>query len=288
MLLSMTGIGDARIERDGLTCQVDIRSVNNRFLKVVIKLPDSHARLDPEIERFVRDRVRRGSVTATIRLARIGASLDYHVDRAVLEGYLRQLEGLADRSTLVPALLGLPGVVREELGADGPEQDWPLIRDVLEAAIERFQQARRQEGTMMQDDLEQAAGQIGELAGRIEARLPAAISAYRDRLVERVNTLLVDRGITLEPKDLVREVALYVERSDIAEELARLKSHLAQLRGAMASEDSAGRKLEFLGQEMYREANTIGSKAADIAISQWGMDLKGHVERIRELVQNVE
>ena len=123
---------------------------------------------------------------------------------------------------------------------------------------------------------------------RMEIRVPLAVAGYRDRLQERVNALIAEYGLSVEPSELVREVAVYAERADIAEEIARLRSHLEQFEAALEQSEGVGRRLEFLGQEMHRESNTIGSKAIDVEIARLAVDLKGHVEKIREIVQNIE
>lgn len=289
MLRSMTGFGEARFESERLLCAVEIRSVNNRYLKISIKIPDSYGAIERDLEHRLRERVRRGTVSVDIQIHRVGESAAYRIDRCVLEGYLRQLEGLvADPAALLGPLLTLPGVVQEGRGGADPEDDRSAVEATFQKALAALDASRAMEGDAMAAELAALALSIEQLAARIAERAPASVSGYRDRLGERVRGLLGDRGIAVDPSDLIREVSLFAERSDVGEELIRLRSHLAQFHEVLSSPTSEGRRLDFLSQEMYRESNTIGSKAGDATIAQLAVDLKSLVERVREIVQNVE
>jgi uncharacterized protein (TIGR00255 family) len=168
------------------------------------------------------------------------------------------------------------------------DEEWPLLERVLEQALDRLQAMRQEEGRAMAQELLQLRDQIAAELGAIRARIPSVAAAYRDRLLERVRALLAELDVKIDRSDLIKEVAIFAERSDIAEEVVRLASHLDQFRDVVAEPESAGRKLEFLTQEMFREANTIGSKASDVDISRHVVEIKGALEKIRELVQNVE
>ncbi|HEV3024447.1 MAG TPA: DUF1732 domain-containing protein, partial [Pirellulales bacterium] len=202
----------------------------------------------------------------------------------------RQL-GELDTDAKVPleSLLMLPGVVIENpTDAGVAEKDWPLIRSTLTAAMEALDEMRRGEGRAMAGDLAANCRAIaGELAG-VETRAPLVVAAYRDRLHERLKALLAELGVTITPADLIKEVSVFAERSDISEEVVRLKSHLEQFDAFMSTAESSGRKLEFLTQEMFREANTVGSKANDVQIARHVIEIKAAIERVREMIQNVE
>lgn len=289
MLLSMTGFGEGRSEAKGCGCSVEVRAVNNRYLKTTTKLPDSHAALDNEVEKLVRDRIRRGTVSVFVRLAGRSVASLCRLNRAAIEAYLVQLKGLAPvDAPLLSAVLTLPGCVEEGGGTLDPQEDWPVIRVALEAALANLEKMRRDEGLAMKEELAQGCAATLRLVEQVERLAPAAVHAYRDRLRERIGALLADYGITIGAGELIKEVAIFAERADVAEEVARLKSHLLQFRETLESRESAGRKLEFLSQEMLRESNTIGSKANDVAIAQLVVELKSQVERIREIIQNVE
>ncbi len=169
-----------------------------------------------------------------------------------------------------------------------PHDDWPALAGVVSDALGRLQTARGDEGRAMADELRGQGQSIEDELARIEARGPGVVSSYQKRLGDRIQTLVQGHGITIEPKDLIREVAIFAERADISEEIVRLRAHLAQFREVIDDPESSGRKLEFVVQEMGRETNTIGSKANDVEISRSVVEIKGLLERVRELIQNVE
>jgi uncharacterized protein (TIGR00255 family) len=168
------------------------------------------------------------------------------------------------------------------------EDDWPLIQETLLAAMENMASMRVGEGKAMATDLAANCNTIAAQLTQIEARAPLVAEAYRARLTDRLQKTLAEYQISLQAGDLVREISIYAERSDISEEIVRLRSHLVQFDTIMAHEESSGRKLEFLTQEMGRETNTIGSKANDVEISRAVIEIKAAIERIREMIQNVE
>jgi uncharacterized protein (TIGR00255 family) len=164
---------------------------------------------------------------------------------------------------------------------------WPLVSQALAAALDRYDQMRRAEGEALATDMRSSCREIAQLAEGIRDRVPAALEEHRTRLLERVGRVLEQRGVALTEADLAREIALLADRSDIAEELVRLESHVAQF-DRLLDEDTPGRSLDFLTQELGREANTVASKSADVAIAHAVVELKTQVERLKELVQNVE
>ena len=166
--------------------------------------------------------------------------------------------------------------------------EWPLIESTLAKALEGLDRMRRQEGAAMADDLRQNCAVIGTQLDQIEARAPQVVDNYRDRLSERVQRALSELNVEVGPGDLLREIGLFTERSDISEEVVRLRSHLEQFAKIMELPESSGRKLDFLTQEMGRETNTIGSKANDVEIVKHIIETKTAIERIREQVQNIE
>jgi uncharacterized protein (TIGR00255 family) len=187
------------------------------------------------------------------------------------------------------SILALPGVVNE-LGAtfDAAESHWPLIEPVLSEALVNLARMRSEEGKAMLADLNANLQIIARELAQIEVRAPLVIEGYRGRIQERLAKMLVDFGIGIGPADVAREVSLFAERTDISEEVVRLKSHLEQFDKVMQKEETPGRKLDFLTQEMFRETNTIGSKANDAEIARHVIEIKSIIERIREMVQNVE
>lgn len=292
MLLSMTGFGEARHQGERFTATVEVRSVNNRHLKINARISDRYGALEPEIERLVRDQIRRGTVQLVLRVERPRRAEDYRLNTVALASYRDQVEALrgADAGPIdLAALLALPGVVEERRPTEeDPHDDWPELSAVVTEALARHRTSRAEEGRAMAAELLSLGRAIAEHLAQVAGREPEVVRSYQERLTERVAALIQDRGVTIEPRDLIREVAIFAERSDIAEEITRLRAHLEQYERAIAGPESAGRKLEFIVQEMGRETNTIGSKAGDSEISRHVVEMKGDLEKIRELIQNVE
>lgn len=294
MLLSMTGFGEAHYQADGLAMSVELRTINSRYFKLSLKCGEGYSALEPEIENVVRQQIRRGTLQVALRVDRTKKPDDFQINTSVLASYRRQLDELhrawnAPNSVPIESLLMLPGVVAEHpTTADEAERDWPLIRSTLEAAMENLAKMRAEEGRAMGADLRANCQIVADELAHIETRAPQVAEAYRTRLVERLRGVLAEFQVTLDAADLIKEVSIFAERCDISEEIVRLRSHLAQFDTIMELPESSGRKLEFLTQEMFREANTIGSKANDVQISRHVIDVKAAIERVREMIQNVE
>ena len=294
MLLSMTGHGEAQCHHEHAMVGVEVRAVNNRFLKVSTRISEGFSALEPLIEGVVKQRVRRGTVQVSIRIEREPGPDDFRLNEAVLVGYREQLQRMAQQwgfSELVrlDQLLTLPGVVDEKRGASWSAEDfWPVIESTLLAALENLARMRAEEGAAMAADL-QANCQIivGQLS-QIAQMAPTVVENYQRRITERVNKLLAEFEIGLKSAEVVREVGIFADRCDISEEIVRLRSHLEQFDLIAADEESSGRKLDFVIQEMLRETNTIGSKANDAGISRHVVEIKTAIERMREMIQNVE
>jgi uncharacterized protein (TIGR00255 family) len=290
----MTGFGEAQRKDAQLAVAVEARTINSRHFKLVIRCADGYSALEPQIESLVRGHIKRGTVQVSLRIDRARASEDYRVNEAVLAGYRTQLEELRKAWKLaepvgIESLLPLPGVVSENAGQSlDASGDWPLISQALAAAMKNMDTMRAEEGRAMAADLSANNAAIATELDAIEVRAPLVAETYRARLTERLTKSLADFEITLDPRDLIREVSIYAERSDISEEIVRLRSHLEQFAATLELPESSGRKLEFLTQEMYRETNTIGSKANDVQISRHVIEIKAAIERIREMIQNVE
>jgi uncharacterized protein (TIGR00255 family) len=290
----MTGFGEARFQSDALSVTIELRAVNNRYLKVSLRAPEPYHLLEPEFEKVIRQQVRRGTVQVHLRCERQYAPQDFRINSVALRSYFAQVRGVCQEMGLAAeAVLGqvlaLPGVVPEPGSAPSAlEDEWPQFQRVLEAALAKFQAMRREEGRAMADELLQHRAFLVDQLEQIRQRAPGIVEAYRDRLHDRVRKLLEELDVEIDRKELIKEVSIFAERSDIAEEVVRLASHLDQFQEILKEPESPGRKLEFLTQEMFREANTIGSKASDVDISRHVVEIKGTLEKIRELVQNVE
>lgn len=293
MLLSMTGFGEARVQTDRLSVAVELKAVNNRYLKVLTKCPDKYASLEPEIERVIRNSISRGTVSVVLRVDTVGGAPRNLLKEDVLKSYWQQLSAVADNLKMprpeMGALLALPGVVAEEdeFSTEG-EADWPQIEDALRKALDRFQEFRIAEGRQMEQELRANCQVIEERLQEVAAFAPSVAREYRDKLHQRLKEMLVGTDATIGESDLIREVSIFADRCDINEEITRLRSHLEQFEVFVLQQEPTGRKLEFLGQEMFREVNTIGSKANNVAIAHSVVEMKASIEKMREILQNVE
>jgi uncharacterized protein (TIGR00255 family) len=293
MLLSMTGIGEARVDTDTLSVAVELRSVNNRHLKVSVRGPEAYLSLEHEVEKLIRSRIARGTVTVQLRITREAGGAAYALSPSTLREYVRQLRDVHSELGLPPVsdvspLLALPGVLVESNAALLDQSDWPVVSQTLNAALDRLHEFRVREGEAMARDLIGLCGTLDANTAEIAVRAPLVVDDYRQRLQDRIGQVLGESGLQLNPGDLIREVGLFADRSDINEELTRLRCHLEQFRALVHGSESAGRTMEFLCQELNREINTIGSKANDVEIARRVVECKGAIERIREIVQNVE
>lgn len=290
----MTGFGEAHYQANGLAVAVEVRTINNRYFKFSMRSGEGYTALESQMETAVREHIKRGTVQINLRVDRQSSPEDFSINAAVLDSYRQQIQNLQTRwkaphAVPIENLLLLPGVVNEKRSdPEVAEADWPVIERTLREALDNLSKMRREEGRAMTDDLVVNCRAIETELKQVAERAPQAVDTYRIRLDERVRKALEEHQVALNPADLVREVAIYAERSDISEEIVRLDSHLKQFGEIMAQEDGAGRKLEFLTQEMLREVNTIGSKSTDVEIARRVIEMKTSIERLREMIQNVE
>jgi len=290
----MTGFGEAQRKNATMAVSAEVRTINSRYFKLTVRSGEGYSMLEPLVEGQVREHIKRGTVQVSLRIDRARSSDDYRLDPAVLSGYRNQLDKLYQdwhmaQPVSVEQLLALPGVVQQN-GASSfdLERDWPLVREALDEAMRQMTKMRADEGRAMAADLAANCATVAGELDAIDSRAPLVREAYRDRLTDRISKSLEEFKITLQPGDLIRELSIYAERSDISEEIVRLRSHLEQFGATLELDESSGRKLEFLTQEMFRETNTIGSKANDVQISRHVIEIKAAIERIREMIQNVE
>ncbi len=291
MIVSMTGFGDASLERDGTHYSVEIRSLNNRFFKPIIKLPDNVSVLEPEIESTLREKLQRGSITFILKMRVESADAAYVINTAALQAYIKQLQAFSGPGTTIDlaALLALPGVTQdphdqsEELARHGT-----AIRECYKAGIEKLLLMRQREGQALFADLMKHAAVVTTNLAEISKRAPFVVEDYHRKLTQRVNQLIGKAELKLGESDLIKEIALFAERADISEEIQRLSEHMRSFEHECRSGEHAGRKLDFITQEMLREANTIASKANDAQIARHIVEIKGAIDRLKEQVQNVE
>jgi uncharacterized protein (TIGR00255 family) len=290
----MTGHGAARVQRAEMAVAVEVRTVNSRYFKLSVRASEGFAAIESRVDEVVRRFIRRGTAQVDVRVDQQLAPDHYALNEAVLAGYQRQLREIGQRlkakvDVPLETLLVLPGVVQEHMASPADlDADWPVIEEALEQALEHLTQMRGEEGQAMASDLRENCEAIAEQLAHVEQRAPVVAGNYRNRLTERMNRLLAEHDLQVEPGDLVREVGLFAERIDISEETVRLRSHLDQFDSIMKDPHGGGRKLEFVTQEMFREANTIGSKANDAEIARHVIEIKAAIERVREMIQNIE
>ena len=293
MIVSMTGFGDATGERDGTHYAVEIRSLNNRFFKPVIKLPENVSGLEPELESMLRTALGRGSITYILKMRSDSAEAAYHINTRALKSYLEQLQSIKGLDRFVQidlaSLVELPGVCQEPRDeTDEIARHGPVIRDLTQVAIQKLEGMRRKEGEALFTDLMKHVNLIASNLKQIQSRAPFVIDDYHRRLSQRVGQLMAKAELHVNESDLIKEVAVFAERADIAEEIQRLTTHLEAFEQSCRTGEHAGRKLDFIAQEMLREANTIASKANDAQIAKHIVEIKGAIDRLKEQVQNVE
>ncbi len=293
MLCSMTGFGRAEDVCNGVQLAIELRSVNNRYFRPTLKMPEFLAAAGSEIEAALRNRIGRGAVTVSVRI-KLPADETNKLNMEALSAYVQQLRSLeTDANSILRidlgSLLQLPGVLQSEHDVDLAKELTPALLEVVAGAAEKLIEMRTQEGLALATELSEYCQLISRHLDEVLEYAPKVIQQYHQRLTTRVNELMRSSGATIEPEVLAREVAIFAERADIAEEISRLRGHIDQFEKTMAdSTEPCGRKLDFLAQEMLREANTIASKANDAEIIQSSVEIKTAVDRIKEQVQNVE
>jgi len=292
----MTGYGDASAQIDGVHYFVEVRSLNNKYFKATIRLAESIQSLEAEMESRLREKISRGTVTLTARTTDVSESAAYEINTKALARYIEQLKQLpqvakGELKLDVGALLDLPGVLQppaneEDMLARARSAFMPL----LDKAVAALLAMRHREGKVLVEDLRMHQHLIADRLRLVAERAPGVVADYQMRLKSRIETMLREADSRVEPADLIREIAVYAERTDIAEEIKRLGAHLDQFGDLISSTEGKpiGRTLDFLTQEMLREANTIASKSPDAAISRSTVEIKGAIDRIKEQAQNLE
>lgn len=294
---SMTGQGHATAQGKPGTLAVELRTINSRGFKCVARICDSLSSMESKIDALVRSRIHRGTVHLAITLRNHKGEDFPKINRPALKTYLRELRDVRDseglRETIdLSQLLFLPGVLNSEKEDHADEAAvWVFVETAIINAVDNLNQMRDAEGQRMAEILLQECRQLEARLGQIESLAPRVVDGYRNRLQAKIERILEENNLPAQSTDLLREVQLYADRVDISEEVVRLGSHVAMFSGILEGGDQpepTGRKLDFVLQEMFREANTIGSKASHAEISASVVEVKCAIERMRELVQNLE
>lgn len=292
MIKSMTGFGQGEAADAGYAVQVEIKSVNHRYLDVFFRIPKQYSQLEETLRTVITGRLARGRVEVTLSVEEFGdQERIVQINNALLKGYLQALRtiqselGSEDKIQLSD-ILALPGL----LEVDEPPLDWDnlqqLVAQAANAALDGLEAMREAEGRRLCADLEEKLLQVEKLRADVAGIAPQVVVDYRKRLRERLGELL--DGTTLTEERFLGEVAIFADRCSIDEELVRLASHIQEFKETLKSHASVGRKLDFLIQEMNREVNTIGSKANNVHIAASVVSMKSELEKIREQVQNIE
>jgi uncharacterized protein (TIGR00255 family) len=296
-LRSMTGYAQAQVSENGVGLRVAVRSVNHRFLDLHLRVPEGLEPLEPRIRQIVRERVRRGHLDVTLRYEVAGPAA-VTVNQEVAAAYLRSIEELRKQFGVktepdMASVLRLPGVIGST--AASPDEEILRLESVIARclieALDKLDQMREREASALRDDMAVRLTSIASQAARVETLAERARPAFARRLELRLKDLLGDAPI--DPARLAQEAALAAERSDVSEELARLASHVRQFESVLTSGSDVGKKLDFLLQEMQREANTLlsktpGNEAESLEITQLALEIKSEIEKLREQVQNIE
>ncbi len=287
MLLSMTGHGQATVQDDQVHVVAELRTVNNRFLKTNVNC-DLDAAHQSKLENLVKQHINRGSVNLRIKTQMLGSSEQYKLNEPALRAYWLQLSEIAEGSVNIESLLSLPGLVTENVHEGMNEIAWPAVEKATLEALASLNQMRSVEGAMMEKDMLSNLSTMSEQLEQIKSGAPQVIEKYARKMTDRINQLLKSHDVTVDASDVIKEVGVFAEKCDISEETVRLGSHIEQFSKVLKDDESNGKKLDFLVQEMLRETNTIGSKANNFDIANHVVEIKTAIERIREMVQNVE
>jgi uncharacterized protein (TIGR00255 family) len=290
---SMTGFGRGQISGENFTVSVELKTVNNRFLDVNLRLSQELQSLETELKRAITSRLTRGRVDVNLQYERT-SEMVYELNRPLISGYLAALKEMQDEFALtgepdLNMIARLPNVLQTK--KDEVNEDFAqAIKDALEAALVELEVMREVEGKSLKDELSYRLKEIEDRLPNIESESANVADEYRQRLTKRITDFLAksDSQIEFDQARLAQEVAYLAEKSDIAEEITRLKAHIEQFRAIMDEEKDVGKRLDFLTQELNREANTISSKTNNLIVKESALAIKSEIEKIREQIQNVE
>lgn len=292
MVKSMTGFGRAVKELEGYIITVELRSVNHRYFEFSSRCPRQYGFIDEKIKSYIGSRVSRGKIECYIGIEALNAEVsEVVINNNLASAYVNALRELSSAYNLkedfgAATISRFPDVLAIRKADEDEEHIWSLVKSVACEAVDKFVEMRATEGKRMYDDVYSRSQFILDTVSFIEERSPQTVKEYNDKLIERVHDLIGDA--TLDEARIIQEVAIYADKVAVAEETVRLRSHIAQLRQFLGSDEAIGRKMDFLVQEINRETNTIGSKCNDVEIARKVVDMKAEIEKIREQIQNIE
>jgi uncharacterized protein (TIGR00255 family) len=289
----MTAYGRSEHQAEGRSYTVEVRSLNHRYLDILLRTPKNLQAMDARLRAVISSRVRRGRVEVSVQMVQNSgqSATTWELNLPVAESYHKVLQDLAEHFDLNDDVkLETLAHVTDVIVAKPAELDLDRIaveaEEALGLALDSLEQMRVREGEAIRDDLEKRLGLLERYLSQVQEITPALVEAYRERL--RANIQSMVEGISVDEGRLAQEVAYYADRSDVTEETVRIRSHLAQFREYLVLDDSLGRRLDFLIQEINREVNTLSNKASDSEISKIVVEMKAEMEKLREQVQNVE
>lgn len=294
MIRSMTGFGDASGSHEGSVYSVEVRSVNNKYLKTTVRVPERLQSLEPELEQMIRSKVSRGSVVITISVSEQNEKAAFTINQGALGSYANQIaavKGCPVAEVHVEQLVNLPGVLLPPGNEESRLQfARTALKPLVELAMEHLVSMRTREGSALKSDLALHLEFINERLKKITEIAPTVAVDYEKRLKSRMDAMMSEFDVQADQAEIIREVAVYAEKTDIAEEIARLGEHLVHFDELLENTDDRpmGRTMDFLSQELLREANTIASKSPDATMSRMIVEIKGAIDRIKEQVQNAE
>ena len=292
MIRSMTGFGRERMVLGGRDILVEIRSVNNRYNELSIRLSRAYLYLEEPLKKLVQEYISRGKAEVSVTITNISApDTSIAVNTSIAKGYVDALRKANDELGLMDDLslsriTHFQDIFTVVKAADDEDQMWNDVKTVAEAALKKFVSMRENEGARMKEDVLGRLENIEKMVGVIEEKAPETVAAYREKLFAKISEVLADKAV--DEQRILTEAAIYAEKIAVDEETVRLRSHIEEFRAILEKEDIVGRKLDFLVQEMNREANTTGSKAQNIDITKTVIGIKSEIEKIREQIQNIE
>lgn len=291
MVRSMTGYGRAQQTVDGYDILFEIKSVNHRFFDFSARLPRTYGYLEDRLKKYLQGAVARGKVEVFATIDAAEEQTQARLNAPLAGSYIVALRALKEEYGLagdvsVSDAARLPEIFSVVKPPEDEERVWVAVRAVAQEALRQFLAMREAEGRRLAEDLGARLRRISKLVGRVEERSPQTVEEYRQRLLAHMKEVLCDAGV--DEARILQEAAVYADKVSVTEETVRLRSHIAQFEQMLSSEEPAGRRMDFLMQEMNREANTIGSKASDLAIAGVVVEIKSELENIREQLQNIE
>lgn len=293
IMKSMTGFGHGQAAGENFSVAVEIKTVNNRFLDVNLRLANELQTLETNLKRLITNRLARGRIDVFVNVEQTG-EIAYEINRPLISGYLSALKEMRNEFSLtgepdLNMIARLPNVLQTKKD-DISEPITAAVEQACTDALNELEKMREVEGEILQNELETRIDEIENQLPKIEAESENVAEEYRLRLNKRIENLLkkTDSQIELDQARLAQEVAYLADKSDISEEISRLKSHLEQFRSILKEETETGKKLDFLTQELNREANTIASKTNNLTVKEAALTMKAEIEKIREQIQNAE